>query len=110
MKPPDLDARLRHHSDQAVVHLGAPHPVEQYMDLHALARPLGQGVGKLAADVTRPVDVGLKCGGHLGPADRRQHGLKDLVAVQQRARFGSLRERRPKQHASSCMKCGPSSV
>lgn len=69
------------------------------MDLHTLARTLGQGLGELPADVARPVDVGLEVDRHLGRADRREHRREDLFPVQQRLHACPGQEGRPEQDA-----------
>ena len=47
--------------------------IEQHIDLHALARPLGQCGGKFAADVDRSINVDLEGDRHLGSADAYPH-------------------------------------
>jgi hypothetical protein len=86
-------------SSQRVVHLLGADPVEQDVDLHAGARALGERVGELLADASRPVDVGLERDRLLRAADRREHRGKDLVPVQQRVDAVAFDQPGPEQHA-----------
>ena len=69
------------------IHLGAPDPIQQHMDLHATTRLVGQGIGEFPTDVARPVDAGFNRDGHLGIADGRVHRRKYLIAVKQGGDF-----------------------
>ena len=53
------------------------------MDFNARPRTLGQRFGKLLANVSGPINVGLQVNRFLRSANRRQHGGKDFVAISQ---------------------------
>ena len=88
-----------HLGDERLVHLLRADPVEQDVHLDAGARALGQGIGELLADRSRPVDVGLEVDRLLGAADRREHRREDPVAVDEHAVAVAVQHRRPEQHA-----------
>ena len=55
--------------------------VEQDLDRHPCLAPWRQEPPRTAADLTRPVDVGLDRDRLLAPADRLEHRRIKLVAV-----------------------------
>jgi hypothetical protein len=77
----DLRSRFLHALEELRVHPLAAEPVEEHVDLDPRARPLGQGLRKLPADLARPVDVGLEGDRLLSAADRREHRGEDLITV-----------------------------
>lgn len=85
--------RIAHALQMFVVEASAD-PVEQNFHGDAAARGLGECVGKLVADRTGPVDVGLQRDGCARVSHRVQHGRKDLVAIQQRGDAISRNESR----------------
>ena len=92
-----------HLGQVAFFHLGAAHPVEQHMHGHTGAGALAQGVGKLLADVARPVNVGFEGDAFLGGFDRGQHGRKDLVAVEQLRHRIAAHDARAQQAAQGAL-------
>ena len=53
------------------------------MHAHTGAGPLGQGLGKLFADCSRPVYISLESDGVLRAANRTEHRREDFIAVLQ---------------------------
>jgi hypothetical protein len=93
-----FDAGILHAFDQLIVHLRAAHPVEQHMHLHAVACAFGQRIGERAADLARPVDVGLEGDGDSCAADGGQHRREDLIAIEQCRHPVAVEKRGPEQH------------
>ena len=69
------------------------------MHLDAGARPLGQRVGELPADLAGPVDVGLERDRCRAPRIAVEHRRKDLVAVLQALHTVAVHDRRAEQDA-----------
>jgi hypothetical protein len=67
------------------------------VDFDAGTRPLGQRLGKLPADLSRPVDVGLECDRALRAANCLEHGRENLIAIDQTADTVAGEDGRPDQ-------------
>lgn len=89
------DSRLQ----EIAVHLAAAEPIEQHVDFHAGTGALGQRIGEGAADISRPVDIGLETDGLARTADRAEHVGKDFIPVAQRAHPIAFDDLRTEQHA-----------
>jgi hypothetical protein len=70
----DLDAGVDHLLEQIGFHLSRPDPVEHHVHANVGPRSLGQRIGKRAADVSWPVDVGLERDRAFRAGDRVEHG------------------------------------
>ena len=80
----DLDAGFAHHRQIARVHFARANPVDEHVDFHGRARPLGQRLGELPADVAGPIDVGFQVDGFPRATNGRKHRGKNPVAVDKR--------------------------
>jgi hypothetical protein len=85
-------ARAFHQRAVLVRHVLAADGVEQHVDADARAAALGERLGHLARGVTLLIDEIGERDRRLCGANRRQHGRKDLVSVEEYLRAISAHE------------------
>lgn len=93
-----LHPGVGHVLDQRGIHLQAAAPVDGDAHLDPGARARGQRLAELAADLARPVDIGLEGDGALRAADGGQHLREDLATVVQHLDLVAGQDRRTQQY------------
>ncbi len=73
-----------HLPDQPLVHLEAPHEIENDIDVHSRPRPFRQCIGEFIRDLARPIDVGREIDGPPRLGDGLEHGREYLIAIPER--------------------------